>query len=266
MGLYKTTPPMSGRMGALWCLSGIRDAAVIEYGCMGHMAYGRTFLHRMGSYGAKLYSTHIGETDIAMGDTDRLTRAVQQVSETEGIKTIFLLPSSVPEVIGIDLDAIANELSPRFPDTLLVPMPVGGFDICGHKGIENTLLHLAKTLSKEIDLTEKPTFNIIGSCADMYAFQPDADELSRLVSGAFRASLLCTMTSGTSVADLENMGGAHVNLVIRHEGEGVANYLMERYGTPYLMARPYGVQGTLGWLEQLGQLAGLKADKTFIQC
>ena len=100
MGLYKTTPLQSGRMGTLWCLSGIRESAVVEYGCMGHMVYGRTFLHRMGSQGSRLYSTHISETDIAMGDTSRLKRSVEQVSEMEDIRAIFLLASSTPEVAG----------------------------------------------------------------------------------------------------------------------------------------------------------------------
>ena len=265
MGLYKTAPPLSGRMGALWCLASIADSAVVEYGCMGHMAYGRTFLHRMGAYEGKLYSTHISETDIAMGDTRRLEQAIEQVSETTGVKTIFLLPSSVPEVIGIDLKAIARELSPKFPHINLVPLSVGGFDICGHKGVEVTLLHLAKALAKDIPRTKHTTFNIIGSCADMFGFAPDSAEIERLVSGAFSANLLCTMTSGTSIAEMENMGGAHLNIVLRREGESAAKYLLGRYGTPYLVARPYGIDATLDWLSRIENKFSLRAEKDFIQ-
>lgn len=265
MGLYKTTPPLSGRMGALWCLSGIADSAVIEYGCMGHMAYGRTFLNHMGAFGSKLYSTHIGETDIAMGDTSRLTKVIRQILDTERIKTIFLLPSSVPEITGIDLAAIAQELSPQFPDSNLIPLSVGGFDMCGHKGIELTLLQLVKTLSKNTAPTPSLTFNIIGSCADMYNFLPDAAEIERLVSNTFSARLLCAMTSGTHVSKIEAMGGAHFNLVIRREGEAAARYLKERFGTPYLMARPYGIDGTRDWLRQLEKEFKLLANKEFIQ-
>ncbi len=265
MGLYKTAPPLSGRMGALWCLSGIAQSAVVEFGCMGHMAYGRTFLHRMGSFGGKLYSTHIGETDIAMGDTSRLTSAVEWVSETQGIKTIFLLPSSVPEVIGIDLKALAQELSPQFPDTRLIPLTAGGFDVCGHKGVELTLLELCKTFPKEMPLSVQPSFNIIGSCADMFRFHADAAEIARLASGALGMEHLCTMTSGTSISKLETMGAAHLNFVIRREGEAAAKYLKERFGTPYLMARPYGIQGTLDWLEAAASLWGRPVDKAFIR-
>lgn len=265
MGLYKTSPPLSGRMGALWCLASIADSAVIEYGCMGHMAYGRTFLHRMGAYSGKLYSTHIGETDIAMGDTSRLTAAIEQVSETENVQTIFLLPSSVPEIIGIDLEAIANELAPIFPDIRLIPLSCGGFDECGHKGVELTLLHLAKVLTQNVNRTEKPTFNIIGSCADLFNFVPDSAEIERLASNAFSAKRLCTMTSDTSISELEKLGSAHFNLVIRHEGEATAKYLYQQYGTPYLMGRPYGVEGTINWLYEIKNKFGLCINKEFVE-
>lgn len=265
MGLYKTAPPLSGRMGSLWCLSGIAQSAVIEFGCMGHMAYGRTFLHRMGSYGGKLYSTHIGETDIAMGDTSRLTRAVEWVSENQGIKTIFLPSSSVPEVIGIDLKALAQEMTPQFPDTRLIPLTAGGFDVSGHKGVEFTLLELCKTLPKEVQQTEQPTFNIIGSCADMFRFHADAAEIARLASGAFGMEHLCTMTSASSISQLETLGAAHFNFVIRREGEAAAKYLKERFGTPYITGRPYGIQGTLDWLEDAAAICGRQADKSFIR-
>ncbi|MDK2968705.1 nitrogenase component 1 [Lacrimispora sp.] len=264
MGLLKTAPPLSGRMGALWCLSGIQQSAVVEFGCMGHMAYGRTFLHRMGAFGSNLYSTHIGETDIAMGDTSRLTRAVEWVSETQGIKNIFLLPSSVPEVIGIDIKAIAQELSPSLPDTRLIPITSGGFDISGNKGIELTLLKLCKTFPQDIKRTELPTFNIIGSCADMFNFHGDAAEISRLVSGAFHMEPLCTLTSATSISDMEKLGAAHLNIVIRREGEACAKYLENRFGTPFLMARPYGIDGTIQWLEQIAAICGKEYDQSFV--
>lgn len=73
------------------------------------------------------------------------------------------------------------------------------------------------------------------------------------------------MTSGTSISQLETLGAAHLNFVIRREGEAAAKYLQERFGTPYLMARPYGIQGTLDWLENGAALWGRPADKAFIR-
>ncbi|PKK40720.1 hypothetical protein ABB02_00053 [Clostridiaceae bacterium JG1575] len=55
-----------------------------------------------------------------------------------------------------------------------------------------------------------------------------------------------------------------MNLVIRREGEAAAKYLKERYKTPYLMARPYGIRGTVDWLERLEQFFALPLDSAFI--
>ncbi|WP_053955218.1 nitrogenase component 1 [Inediibacterium massiliense] len=266
MGIHRFKPPMSGRMGTLWTLASIRDAALIEYGCMGHMQYGRMFLNQAGiSKRCKLYSTHIDETDISLGDTNRLNRAIAQIVERDEPKIIFLLSSSVPTVIGTDLMAICEELQPQYPNVRLLPFGYGGFDICGHVGVQEALLLLSKTLPKDIQKTQEPTFNIIGSCADLFRFHADAEEMIRIMKGAFGMKKLCVMTSDTCVQEIEDMGGAHINLVIRREGEPAAKQLKKRFKTPYLVARPYGMKETLGWIDKIGKMCGLTPDSSFIK-
>ncbi|WP_129598257.1 nitrogenase component 1 [Anaerophilus nitritogenes] len=266
MGIHRFKPTMSGRMGTLWTLASIRDAALIEYGCMGHMQYGRMFLNQAGiSKRCKLYSTHIDETDISLGDTNRLNRAIAQIVERDKPKIIFLLPSSVPTVIGTDLMAICEELQPQYPNVRLLPFGYGGFDICGHGGVQEALLLLSKTLPKDIQKTQEPTFNIIGSCADLFRFHADAQEMIRIMKGAFGMKKLCVMTSDTCVKEIEDMGGAHINLVIRREGEPAAKQLKKRFKTPYLLARPYGMEETLGWIDKIAQMCGLTPDNSFIK-
>lgn len=266
MGLHKCRPPLSGRMGTLWTLATIRNAALVEYGCMGHMLYGRVFLNQAGvSDGCKLYSTHIDETDISMGDTGRLHRTVAEVVKQDAPRVIFLLPSSVPTVIGTDLPAICRELQPEYPGVRLLPFGFGGFDVYGHRGVQEALLLLAQTLPVDAARTVAPTFNLIGSCADLFRFHADAEEIIRIMEGAFGMKPLCVMTSDTSVEDIEQMGGAHLNLVIRGEGEPAALHLRERFGTPYLSERPYGIQGTSAWIERVGAILKREPVEAFVR-
>ena len=75
MGLHRFKPMPSGRMGILWTLSGIREAAIVEFGCMGHNLYSRAALRRAGIYegfGAAIYTTYVDETDM-----QDIARAVQ---------------------------------------------------------------------------------------------------------------------------------------------------------------------------------------------
>ncbi|SHI14724.1 Nitrogenase molybdenum-iron protein, alpha and beta chains [Sporobacter termitidis DSM 10068] len=266
MGLYKFRPVPSGRMGTLWTLASIRGAALLEFGCMGHMLYGRVFLERIGvSDACRLYATHIDETDVSLGGTERLSRAVADIAERDRPRVLFLLPSAVPEVIGTDLPALCRELQPDHPDMRLIPFGCGGFDAGQYRAVREALLLLAKTLPVDAEKTARPTFNLIGSCADIFRFQADAAELVRTMEGAFAMTPLCVMTSDTSVAQIERIGGAHINLVFRREGLPAAAQLQQRFGTPYLFARPYGVQGTCEWLEQVSQITGISPDRSFVE-
>lgn len=265
MGLHKFSPPMSGRMGTLRTLASIRDSVVLEYGCMGHMMYGRMFLNKAGVSGlAKTYSTHINEADISLGDTNRIDRAIAEIVEKDKPKVIFLLPSSVPEVIGTDLWAISKELQTQYPDMPIIPLKYGGFDILGYKGVQEALLLLAKTLPIDIEKSSEPKFNIIGSCADMFRFQADAEEICRMIEGAFGIKPTCIMTSHTSIDEIRHMGEASINLVIRREGIPAAEYLQNKFNTPYIVGRPYGVKGTVKWIKEIERILNIPIDQRFI--
>lgn len=266
MGLYKFKPPMSGRMGILRTLASIHGAALVEYGCMGHMQYGRVFLEQAGVSGAcRLYSTHIDETDISLGDTGRLHRAITEIIRYDRPEIVFLLPSSVPTVIGTDLPAVCEELRMDFPEVRLLDFGFGGFDIFGYRGVQEALLLLARTLPRQVEKTPQPTYNIIGSCADMFRFQADAEELVRMMAGAFGMRPVCVMTSDTRVEQIEQIGSAHINLVIRREGEPAARYLKERFETPYLIGRPYGIEGTIRWIEEIAEISGNQPNPHFMR-
>ncbi len=266
MGLHRFKPLPSGRMGILSTLATIHKAALVEFGCMGHMLYSGVTLKHAGVHeGCRLYSTHIDETDIALGDSTRLNHTIANVVKQNNPKVIFLLPSAIPEVIGTDLPALCQELQQDYPDVRLLPFGYGGFDIIQHRGVQEALLLLVKALPKEIEKTPRPTLNIIGSCADIFRFQADTAEILRIMEGAFEMKPVAVMTSDTSVEEIEKMGSAHINLVIRREGEAAAKHLEERFGTPYLMGRPYGIEGTIKWLEEVAEIAGLSIDSTFIK-
>lgn len=266
MGVYRFKPSPSGRMGTLWTLASIRNAVLLEFGCMGHMLYSRVFLNRAGVVDAcKLYSTHLDETAVILGDTGRLIRAIADIAQRDQPPVLFLLPSAIPEMIGTDIPALCRELQPDYPAMRLLPFYQGGFGVAQHRAIQETLLQLVQTLPQAVPKTQLPTFNLIGSCADLFRFQADAGEIVRLMEGVFRMKPLCIMTSDTSVEQIEQMGGAHINLAFRREGVAAAEQLQQRFGTPYLFARPYGLQGTCDWIEQVAHMTGKKPNPDYVK-
>ncbi len=272
MGLYRFRPPASGRMGILWTLSTIRNAALVEFGSMGHMVYARVALERMGVSGAcGLYATHLNENDIALGSTDRLLDAVRNVIQKDAPQAVFLLPSSVPEIIGTDLGALARELGGLYPEVPVMAFGKGGFHEDAGRGVEEALAVLARELSLAPDRqpdrdrkAESGTFNIIGSCADRFRFRAEAAELERLMWGAFGMKPQCVMTAGASVEELRTLGAASLNLAVREEAVAAAGWLKDNHATPYVLGCPYGIEGTTRWLVQVGEAIGRKPDAGFI--
>lgn len=299
MPLYKSYPEPSGRMGLLWTLGLIKDAAILEFGSMGHMIYAEKWMSQTGMpKRSKLYATHLDEKDIALGITKRLENAVKEIAEQEEIKAIFLLPSSVPEMIGMDIGAMCEELQETI-STPLIPLGAGNFKATKGDGIEEALYQLVKHFpergkgkyksrldetngedekpeeeidgedetSRACEANKKRSFrcNIIGSICDAARFFSDAKELERIVKGAFGMEVISTLTSDTSIEDIRSMGKADINIVIRKEGIKAAKVLEERLGTTYLPEAPYGYQGTLEWIKKLSDLLGIEEDQTFLK-
>ena len=258
MGLYRFKPMPSGRMGIFWTVAPIREAAVVEFGCMGHNLYSGGLLRQGGiyeGYGAPLYTTYIDETDIAMGQTYRLEATLRRVVDTDRPKVVFLQPSAVPEVIGMDMFAIANLLADEFPETKLVPLGHGSFAISQHKGVEEALTAIVKALAEDVPRSQAPTFNVLGTCPDLFNFGADLAEIERMMRGAFGMEAICRLSSACSITDIRRIGATHINLVIRREGIPAAEYLKKRFGTPYVYARPYGIKASSAWLRSVGEVA-----------
>ena len=265
MGLYKYTPEPSGRMGLLWTLGTIGESAVLEFGSMGHMIYAEKWLSQTCiTNRSRLYSTHMDEKDIALGITVRLEEAIKNILQKDKPKALFILPSSIPETIGTDLEAICEEIEGRYDDTPILCFGHGGFQDRLAQGMEEGLCRLAEKIPRKVQKASRPSFNIIGSCADLARFASDAGEIRRLLKGALDMEPVCILSSDTSVSRIEQMGAAHINLVLRREGVKAAEVLKDRFGTPYYYGRPYGYEGTLAWITGISEALQAGIDRAFI--
>ncbi|KAB1439770.1 nitrogenase component 1 [Candidatus Galacturonibacter soehngenii] len=272
MPLYKNTPQPSGRMGVLWALAPIFDAAIIEYGSMGHMIYAEKWLAHTGLIKrAKLITTHLAEKDIALGITKRLEESVKEVVKEKKANVIFLIPSSVPEMIGTDLESIGEELQFMYPQIPIITFGAGNFKATKEQGMEEAYFRLVKSLTKEDDIEaiedtgfEKATFNLIGSACDWSRFQSDTREIIRIMEGAFDMKSAAVFGSSCNTTSLYKMTNAKVTLVMRKDGIKAAKQLEKNYGIPYLYMTPYGLLNTITWIKELEEILEKKADKDYL--
>jgi nitrogenase molybdenum-iron protein alpha/beta subunit len=232
-------------MKMLWALAGVRGALVLEYGCEGHMLYAQSFHERVGleSEARRLRSTHLENSDIVFGGSTRLEEALAELVEgpaDTGTQAVFLLPSSVPMVIGFDLLAVAAEAQERWPELPIIALDAGGFGAAPAYGTEQALLALARGLAHDTMRTEGPSANIIGICSEPFGPRTDTTGLIARLRSSFGLDVLNVMTADCSVQSLNGMGAAHLNLAAGTEALACARYLEQRFGTPWVSCSTEG--------------------------
>lgn len=260
MSLVRFLPTPSDRMGIIWSLLAVQGAIVLEYGPAGTTHYS------MGLYGGlglrfqnRMFTTHMSEDDVVMGDVTRLEDAIVELDKSYAPKVIFVVASSVTAVIGTDIKGVCrymqNEVKAK-----LVAFEQGGFRGDYSIGLAETYKLLVCKLPKKDVAQEAGVYNIIGASAWRYRMASDIWEVKSLLDEALGLSCNACLCCDTSVEELEDMGLAQVNIVLGNEGLAAAKYLQEKFGTPYVYAVPYGYNGTLSFLAQVGEAVGREPD------
>lgn len=258
MGLCRYLPTPSERMGILWTLLEIDEAIVLEYGPSGTTHYGMSTIGNLGiDVKNKLYVTHIDENDVIMGDSRRLEEALREVDREYKPKYIFVLGSSISSIIATDIKGICNSMEDEI-NAKMIAFEGGGFRGDYTVGLKEALDTLAHNIVKEYHGEKINKFNIIGACSEEYRIRSNVEEIKRLMKEAFNMELHSAFTLESSITEIENMGKYAINLVIRSEAVEAAKILQEKTNTAYVYGVPYGYSGTIKWLNEVGEMLGIK--------
>lgn len=264
MGLCRYLPTPSERMGSLWTLLEIGEAIVLEYGPSGTTHYGMGTIGNLGiELKNKLYVTHIDENDVIMGDSRRLEEALREVDREYKPKYIFVLGSSISSIIATDIKGICMSMEDEI-NAKMIAFEGGGFRGDYTVGIKEVLNTLANDIVKEYHGEKMAKFNIIGACSEEYRIRSNVEEIKRLMKEAFNMEMHSAFTLNSSITEIEGMGQASINLVIRNEGVEAGEILREKSDTPYVYGVPYGYSGTIKWINEVGKMIGIKPNEKFI--
>jgi len=264
MQLHKYLPLPSDRMGTLWALTSIKDACIIEYGPAGTTHYGiEGFMQLNAELRAKLYTTHMDETNIVMGDCERLEETIKEVDAVYSPPVIFVLASTISSIIGADIENICENIQDQVK-AKLIPFSGGGLRGDFTLGIREVLTALAKHVVKEALEKSPKTYNVIGSNIDSFNFASDLKEIERLMSEYFGYRLNAVFTANSSIREIEEASKAEFNIVLRGEGFNCAEILKERFQMEYYFGAPYGFKGTISWLKGIEKTFNIKGNDMFL--
>lgn len=258
MSLCRYLPTPSDRMSILWSLLSIEDAVVLEYGPTGTTYFSMILYGSLGiEQNGRMYSTHMSEDDVVMGDVSRLEAAIEEVDICSKAKVIFVVASSLSAVIGTDIKGVCLEVQDKVK-AKLVAFDHGGLKGDYSVGIMETYKLLCKEISKKNVEKQEKTYNVIGLSMGQYHAKSDLWEVTQLMQEAFGYTLNTALCCETSVGEIENLGSAEINIVLRSEGIAGAKVLEKKNDIPYVLGSPYGYKGTLEWLEEVSKVINVE--------
>lgn len=260
MSLVRFLPTPSDRMGILWSLLCIEDSVIVEYGPAGTTHYSMGLFGELGiDQQNRLFSTHMSEDDVVMGNVSRLEDALIEVDEGYHPKVVFVVASSVSAVIGTDLRGVCAYMQEKV-NARLIAFEQGGFRGDYSIGLRETYRLLVEQLAEPGVPQKEGVYNILGASAWSYRNASDVNEIKRLMKEAFGMECHACLCHETDAEHISTMGCAEVNLVLRDEALSAARLLEEQCATPMVQGAPYGYEGTLKWLERIGECIGREVN------
>ncbi len=260
MSLCRYLPIPSDRMSILWSLLCVEDAVVLEYGPSGTTYFSMILYGSLGiEQNGRMYTTHMSEDDVVMGDVSRLEEAIIEVDMCSKAKTIFVVASSLSAVIGTDIKGVCLEMQDKV-NAKLVAFDQGGLKGDYTVGLMETYKLLCKEFPKKSVVKQAKTYNVIGLSMGQFHAKSDLWEVGQLMQEAFGFVRNAALCCETNTSELENLPAADINIVLREEGVAAAKLLEKKHKMPYVVGAPYGYAGTLEWLEEVSKIINVEIN------
>ena len=174
--------------------------------------------------------TYLDNGDYVYGSREKLLEALEYLKANVKHSIIAIVNSPGAALIGDDLAGIARA---ALGDAPIVTIETPGFssDVCA--GFEQGAVALVDALDPP-GLTVRPkTVNLLGVSIFQKYFAGDLIELRRLLN-LCGITVNCALCADASPDEVREISAAALNIVVRPEyGLDTAEYLKERYGTPY---------------------------------
>ena len=191
---------------------------------------------------------------LVYGTEKDLLAGLDFVKENFSPDRVFIINNCSVSLVGDDVAAIAAKAD--------LPCPVYTVDSGGiagdfPEGYQIALLRVIEEIKKYAkakteNVAAKPSVNLLGLTPTYFRGEEDIKEIRRILEKAgYRVNAI--PGGGSSWDEIMELPHADLNVVLRDElALKAAKELETEFGTPYLSTgMPYGITGTLHWLEKI---------------
>ena len=241
--------------GAAAFVAGIPQSEVLINGPLWCYFYALRYLERADyTTSLRIRGSQPDNNAVVYGAEKYIMQALQNLMAEGQKPSVLLLESSCAmSLIGDDLKGIVRKEDLPFP---VITMDCGGMLGGFAEGYTRAAQAAFELLLPKQAGERRPlAVNLIGQTDFYLQGAADTEELQRLLVLA-GYEVLTAPGSGSSVEALQHIPEAALNIVTNIElGLAPAQYLEKKYGTPYIIVGlPYGIEGTLRWLEKLNEV------------
>jgi nitrogenase molybdenum-iron protein alpha/beta subunit len=235
----------------------VRNTASIVHGPKGCTHHNFSLLHATGLDNETvtlpaLVSTALCESDIVFGGEGALLRTLEAVAERD-VDAIFVLSTCIVDTIGDDVAAICG----REYGVPVVVVPTAGF-LGGtfQNGVVNALCAIAEAAEP---CPVNNCVNIIGEKNLEYEIEENYAEVVRLL-GTLGIPVNLRFVHDITFDEIGTLGAARLNILREPALMPVGNYLKQRFGTPFIPSFPFGLSGTLSFVESVAETFGIDSS------
>ena len=164
--------------------------------------------------------------------------------------------SCTAELIQDDPGGLAERMGLPVP---IIPVELPSYQRKENFGADETFFQIVKTLAKPRNKTDRVTCNIIGPTALGFRHRDDITEVTAILSD-IGVGINVVAPLGASVADIENIGAGHFNVLLYPEtGEAACRWLEKAFEQKYTKVVPIGVGATKEFITEVATLIGIKS-------
>ena len=216
-------------MGAAIALRGIRDSLLVVIGteeCAYYTKHMTVYSDAYGGIAGRCVSMILDGQDVTFGCTEQVAQCFEPLMKEYQPKAVFLVTTCVVEIIGDDMDAVAERLSERYG----IPIMAVHTE---HFKCENHLPGLERTMTACLSMMEKQecdgSVNLLGQRLGNFS----QTELSGVLARA-GVKIGLQLPCGCSVDEIRRAPAARLNIVVNETALPLARKMQETFGIPYV--------------------------------
>lgn len=225
-------PDQSGAAAVLYKLGGIIvicDAG----GCAGNVCGFDE--PRWATEKSTIFSAGLRDMDAILGRDDRLVAKLTDAAKKLEAKFAAVIGTPVPAVIATDYNAI-KKMAEKKLEMPVITIETTGMDLYD-VGAEKAYLEMFKTFAKDGMAVEKDSIGVIGTIPLDISDLKAADKIENALKNEGWKNVYC-YGMGVDLSRVEAAGTVFKNLVVSPAALKAAQYLKERFSTPYEVFYP----------------------------